>query len=644
MSTTHPPFRIGVTHYPEHTARANWEPDLDLMAAHGFNFIRQLDISWTKVEPCDGVYTFEWLDDYLDLCHRKGFTVVMCTPTASPPPWLVTAYPEVQIVQADGSPFPYGARRQVSVISAVYRTLSARIAEVLAKRYGNHPAVIGWQVDNELHGIEDFNMSGHCEEHSAEATERFREWLQARYTTVEALNLAWGNGYWSCEYSDWKEITTPRQPRCINGWFMDFYRFYSDMNGEYLRLQAQVLRRHISARQWITHNFTSVLNKGLDVPAYCHDLDLVSWDPYPYGGGLGEYIGCAMKHDLMRTVKRKPFWAIETYPGESVPQACLAEMVANGAAAVAYWPWRKFHYAQESWHSAFVDYAGEPYPYIKTVAAFSKRPEIQEPLPESLPPRSAAYLYSQDTIRCELRDHPHDRKEPSLKSLELLYRAKWNIGVATDFVSSDDVTDVGIFAPYKLLFAPGIRVVRPELIAALTEWVNAGGILLTTGKFASLDTSGKYHTPNVNEPAAELVGYTVRDEEWVHNQKLHLTTGEEFVSEVWVEHGKPTTGKVLGAFVGGDWNGRWDGRPAVIENRVGKGMVISLLATSLMLNRHFVKIASDAAGIPYIDHAHEEVAVLPHLIHVGRYWYFNYAEEPRTVGNVTIPARDFVFV
>jgi len=120
------------------------------------------------------------------------------------------------------------------VISAIYRKLSARIAEVLAKRYGNHPAVIGWQMDNELHGVEDFKMSGHCEEHTAEATKRFREWLQARYTTVKALNLAWGNGYWSREYSDWKEITMPRH--CINGWIMDFYRFYSDMNGEYLRL------------------------------------------------------------------------------------------------------------------------------------------------------------------------------------------------------------------------------------------------------------------------------------------------------------------------------------------------------------------------------------------------------------------------
>jgi len=95
VDPAYPPFRIGVTHYPEHTARANWKPDLDLMAANGFNFIRQLGISWTKVEPRDGVYTFVWLDDCLDLCHRKGFTVIMCTPTASPPPWLVTTYPEV---------------------------------------------------------------------------------------------------------------------------------------------------------------------------------------------------------------------------------------------------------------------------------------------------------------------------------------------------------------------------------------------------------------------------------------------------------------------------------------------------------------------------------------------------------------------
>lgn len=637
MSTS---FPIGVTHYPEHTDRANWEPDLDLMKANGFNFIRELDICWTKVEPREGIYTFAWLDDYLDLCHRKGFSVVMCTPTASTPPWLVTKYPEVQTVQANGQPFPYGARRQVSVISETYRRLSAGIAELLAKRYGNHPAVIGWQVDNELHGMEDFHMGGFCEEHSPEATQRFRQWLQTRYGSIAALNEAWGNGYWSREYSDWNEITTPQQPRCINGWFLDFYRFYSDMNGEFLRLQAQLLRRHIAARQWITHNFTSVLNKGLDIAAYCKDIDLVSWDPYPYGGSLGEYVGCAMKHDLMRTVKRKAFWAIETYPAESVPQACLGEMVANGAAAIAYWPWRKLHYTQEKWHAAFVDFGGRPFPYLKTVAAFSKRPEIQEPLPDLIPARPAAYLFSQDTIRVEQRDHPHDRPEPSLKSLERLYRAKWHLGVPTDFISADDVSVSDELSAYRLIFAPGIRVVSPGMVEALTDWVKAGGILLVTGKFGSLDTGGKHHIPHVNEPVAPLVGYTVRDDEWVHNQKLRLATGEEFVSEVWVEHGTPTTGEVLGKFIGGEW----DGRPAVIKNNVGKGLVVSLLATSLDLNKHFVKVVAQAANIAYVDHAFEDVASLPHLIHPQKRWYFNYAQEPRTVNGVTISARDFVLV
>jgi len=634
------PFRLGVTHYPEHTDRANWEPDLDLMQAHGFNFIRELDICWSKVESREGVYTFDWLDEYLDLCHRKDFAVVICTPTAAPPPWLVTKYPDVQAVQADGRPFPYGARRQVSVISATYRRLAARIAATLAQRYGNHPAVIGWQIDNELHGLEDFQMGGLPEEHSAEATLRFREWLQARYGTLAALNQAWGNGYWSRDYSDWGEITTPQQPRCLNGWFMDFYRFYSAMNGEFLRLQAEVLRRHIAPRQFITHNFTSVLNKGLDTFAYCRDIDVVSWDPYPYGGSIGEYVQCAMKHDLMRTAKRTPFWCIETYAAEAVPAACLAEMVAHGACAIAWWPWRKFHYAQEKWHAACIDYAGKPYPYLQTIAAFSHRSEIQEPLPASLPPRPAAYLYSNDTIRGELRDHPHDRKNPSLKSLELLYRAKWHVGIPTDYVDADTLADATALTPYKLLFVPGVRVVRAELVAALTDWVAAGGMLLVTGKFGSLDPWGKYHTPQVNRPVADLVGYTVRDDEWVHDQQLRLSTGEEFISEVWVEHGAVTTGEVLATFTGG----AWDGRPAVVKHRVGNGLVISLLATALALNKHFVKVAATAAGIAYVDHPFDDVATLPHLIHADKRWYFNYAHEPRTVNGVTIPARDFVLV
>ena len=626
---------LGVTYYPEHTDPANWDGDLKRIRASGMTFVREMDISWTKVEPREGVYTFDWLDDYLARCQRHGLQVVLTTPSAAPPPWLVKAYPEVQAVQADGQPYPPGVRRQVSVVSPIFRHFACQIATVMAKRYGHHPAVIGVQVDNELHGIELPADGELQEDHSREAVFRFREWLKARYGTVEALNQAWGTGYWGQEFGGWDDLGTPRQPRCSPGWFKDFYHFYSDMNAEFLGLLVAAVRPHLAPGRFITHNWTSILKKGFDLATSSDPLDLISWDAYPFGGG---YPSIAMKHDLMRCLKRAPFWVVETLAGEEASQAFLAETVAHGAAAIAWWPWRRYHFGGERWFPSVVDAAGRPYPYLATVTAFSQRPEVQATLPASLPPRPAAWLYSLDTQRVEMRDHPHDRNDPSVRSAELLHRPAWNLGIPLDALSTDDLIDAASLQPYRLLLAGGIRVVHPAFVRALTAWVEAGGILVATGKFGGLDPWGKYHLPDVNSAVSDLVGYTVRDDEWVANQPLRLDDGSTFVSETWVENAVPTTAEVLGRFTGGIW----DGRPAVLRHQVGKGVVYSLCATSLALNRHLMPRLAAEAGVPFLDQPFEDVATLPHLVEPGKRWYFNHAQEPRTVGGVTIPARDFV--
>ena len=130
----------------------------------------------------------------------------------------------------------------------------------------------------------------------------------------------------------------------------------------------------------------------------------------------------------------------------------------------------------------------------------------------------------------------------------------------------------------------------------------------------------------------------MHDDEWVHDQRLRLDSGEEFVSEVWVEHAHPTTAEVIGRFVGGVW----DERPAVLRHRLGKGQVWSVCATSLALQRHLLPLVAHEAGIAVVDHPFTDVATLPHLLDPARRWYFNYASEARTVGGVTIPPGDYV--
>ncbi len=180
-------MEFGVSYYPELTPESEWDRDLGMMLAHGIRTVRILDFAWSSIEPKEGVYDFGWLDRFMDLCAGRGFSVVMCVPTAAPPQWLMSQFPEIMIERRDGSRLSYGERRACCVNSTVYRDFSAGVAEALAQRFGRHAAVVGWQADNELIGPEYRDI---FECHCPDCQWRFRKWLKKRYGTVQEINEA----------------------------------------------------------------------------------------------------------------------------------------------------------------------------------------------------------------------------------------------------------------------------------------------------------------------------------------------------------------------------------------------------------------------------------------------------------------------
>lgn len=147
-------MKFGTSYYPELIDENEWSTDLTRMRNAGLGVIRMLDFAWTAIEPAEGAYTWDWLDRFLELAHSNKFEVILCTPTATAPAWLVRQYPQIMVVLAESGRREFGGRRDVSVCSAIYRDYAVRLAADLGKRYGNHPAVIGWQIDNELMGPE----------------------------------------------------------------------------------------------------------------------------------------------------------------------------------------------------------------------------------------------------------------------------------------------------------------------------------------------------------------------------------------------------------------------------------------------------------------------------------------------------------
>jgi beta-galactosidase len=365
-------MRLGVCYYPEHWPQAWWAEDARQMVELGIRQVRIGEFAWSRLEPRRGAFDWAWLDQAIEVLHRAGLEVVMCTPTATPPKWLVDEDPTMLAIGQDGRARAFGSRRHYDFSSARYRLEAQRITEAVARRYGQHPAVVAWQIDNE-YGCHKTVLS-----YSPEAVVQFRRWLHSRYGDVDRLNAAWGNVFWSQEYTAFDEIDAPvaTVTEANPAHRLDYRRFASDEVVAFNRLQCYILRRCSPGRA-LVHNFMQ-LYTGFDHHAVAADLDVASWDSYPIGAlemfwfsteqkGRWLHTGhpdfTAFHHDLYRGMSRQPFWVMEQQPGpvnwahwNPAPALGMVrlwtwEAFAHGADVVSYFRWRQAPFAQEQMHS-----------------------------------------------------------------------------------------------------------------------------------------------------------------------------------------------------------------------------------------------------------------------------------------------------
>ncbi|MCS7241965.1 beta-galactosidase [Candidatus Caldatribacterium sp.] len=366
---------LGVCYYPEHCGMEKVPEDLRRMKDLGIRFVRVGEFAWSRIEPTPGTFSWEWLDAFFDEAHRIGLFVILGTPTATPPKWLIDRYPDILPVDREGRTRRFGSRRHYCFSSPSYRQETHRIVTVIAQRYGQHPALIGWQTDNE-YGCHD-TVRCFC----PRCQKAFQRWLQARYGTVENLNMAWGTVFWSQEYRSFDEIELPNltvaEPNPSH--LMDYFRFASDQVREYNRLQVALLRKYSPGR-FVTHNFMGGFLQ-FDHFALAEDLDFASWDSYPLGHAewiaqqrpLEEYFFraghpdiAAFNHDLYRGVGRGRFWVMEHQagpvqwaprnlsPAPGMVRLWTLEAFAHGAEVVSYFNWRQVPFAQEQMHSGLL--------------------------------------------------------------------------------------------------------------------------------------------------------------------------------------------------------------------------------------------------------------------------------------------------
>lgn len=562
----------GAAWYPEHWSEDRWPVDLKLMREAGLNVVRVAEFAWSRMEPARGKWDFDWLQRAVDLAAEHGIAVVMGTPTATPPAWLTQAFPDVLAVGPNGRPEPHGARCHYNPCSPRYLEMCRDVATQMAQRFGNHPNVIGWQIDNEYWRV------------SYDDTTRslFHAWLQRRYGTLESLNRHWTTAYWSQEYSDWAQIpfpTTWSNP-CLEH---SFFRFMTEVYRTFQRTQMDAIRAHATPRQWITHNCHA--HEWLDWVEIGRDLDLVAWDPY-LGGEHLDPNRFGFVSDLCRNIKPdRKHWIIETQPGRvswtkinsdlhrGETRNLVWHFVGHGADAVLFWQWRAPLGGQEQYHGTLLAADGTPRPLFEEVARAGQELARVAPRLASRRPRAEVAVVHTFPDRWSLLKQKHHADFHPVTHLQDYYAALRRQGVTLDVIDPSNAD----LRRYKLVVAPSLHVLSESVASAFEKYVVEGGHLVLGVRSGFKDEHNAVlpsRQPGLRLGAvlgAQALEYYALTEPVPIAGSLGTGT-----SGIWAEPMEAIAGDVETLLTFGPGNSWLEGKPAMVTRAYGKGRITYL--------------------------------------------------------------------
>ncbi|WP_405808672.1 beta-galactosidase [Streptomyces sp. NBC_01520] len=574
-------FAYGADYNPEQWPREVWKEDVRLMREAGVTVVSVAIFSWARLQPAEDRWDFEWLDEVLDLLHSNGIAVDLATATASPPPWLTTLHPEILPVTRTGETLSQGARQHWRPTSPVFRRYALKLVEAMATRYGDHPALTAWHISNELgcHNVYDY---------SDDAALAFRDWLRARYVTLDALNSAWATSFWSQYYGEWEQIQPPRlaASHANPAQQLDFKRFSSDALKEYLRAEREILRR-ITPEIPATTNFMVMgETKAMNYPEWAAEIDFVSNDHYAHPGpqrldelsfsaGLTHSIADGKPWFLMEHSTSAVNWQpvnLAKSRGELARDSLVH--VAHGADAVCFFQWRQSAAGAEKYHSAMVPHAGPDSDVFRAVTALGRTLEALTPVTGSVrEPARAALVYDWESWWAVERDsQPTSLLRYRQEALDW-YSAFLALGVRVDVVTTaSDLTG------YDFVAAPILHVVPQALAARLDAYVRGGGHLVTTYYSGVVDENDHVYLGGYPGALRDLLGIRVEEfaplRDGVDVRLDNGLTGTLWTDQIGVTDSEVT---VLARYENGDHAGR----PAITRRAVGDGGSAAYVSTRL---------------------------------------------------------------
>jgi beta-galactosidase len=576
-------FYFGVDYYPEHWPEERWSEDARLMAEAGLNVVRLAEFAWSYLEPRPNHFDFDWLDRALDILGDHGIRAVLGTPTASPPPWVMAMMPDAYRVLESGQRQTYGNRREYCPTHPGYRERSRIITRGMAEHYMDHPAVVGWQIDNEL--------GGRC--YCPLCRVHFQAWLQKKYGSLECLNRAWGTIFWSHVYNEWSQIPVPLETGGVPNpsLDLDFRRFMSDAYVRFQQEQVDILRL-TCPNHFITHNLMGFHFGQIDYFDLARSLDLVAWDNYLRTGWSldrdAHTTVSALAHDTMRGLKGRNFWLMEQQsgcggwqtvglnprPGEM--RLWTYQAIAHGADAIVYFRWRTARFGTEQYWHGMLDHHGQPrrrYQELQSIGAELK--QVGEQILEAESRPQVAMLLCYDTrFAFQAQSNHTDFKYSEIFAGYYKALHRRNVGV-------DIVPPTADLSRYRLVLAPALHVLDQNEADNLSRYVENGGTLLTTARSGVKDEANAVVDMPLPGLLADICGVEVDEYEALPpNLKVPvklespgpIPDTQAVHARLWCDILSPTTAQTVARYH--EPGLYYAGRSAITLNRFGQGQAI----------------------------------------------------------------------
>ena len=623
----------GAAYYSEYTPTDRLDEDIRLMKDAGLTVVRVGESTWSLFEPQDGQFEFEWMDRILDKMYAAGIKVILGTPTYSVPSWLAAEHPEVLSHTWDDKQSYYGIRQNMDLMNPTYRTYCERIIHRMMEHFAQHPAIIGYQVDNEVEGRKIDNP---------DYFEGFRDFIKEEFDgDLSELNRRWGLNYWGLNINKWEDFYD-RKGVTNPSYKVWWERWDRKVTADFLNWQIDIVNEYKRDDQFVGHCF---------MPYFCNidQVEAFRQMEYPFINVYytmqdqqdGMWIGYAS--DFMRPVcKNQNFLVTETNaqgtgwssqdqlpPYDGQLRQNMYSFFAGGANMVEYWHWATLHYGQETYWRGVLGHEGLP---NRVYAEFSKGAaeldKIGSEIVNLKKHNRVAMLYSHDSKHA--LDFMPYTKNDQYKEYRL-YEALYKQNIECDILSVDKVQD---FSGYDMLVIPPLYVATDELLQKISDFVKEGGEVVMMYKSGYTDYDNAVRPVLAPGPLAEACGFTYQEYSSIPEntplQANELNADDNTVG-IWMEFLQPTTAKPL-ATVDHKFFSQW---PCITENSYGKGhLIYAGTVPSMDILKKLIARAADRKGIQTKERENQFPIIYRSGINSkGKrvHYIFNYSYEQQTV-------------